>query len=128
MGIPYSRRCKRVAISTLAAETLAAVDGVDSAILIKEILMHCLRKDQVVKLVLYTDSKSLEEATDTSNSLAEKALTVEMAVLREHCEKGILDVKWLETKKQIADPLTKAGAPVCTLVSILASGSFESIM
>ena len=123
-----SRRCKRVAISTLAAETLAAVDGVDSAILIKEILMHCLRKDQVVKLVLYTDSKSLEEATDTSNSLAEKALTVEMAVLREHCEKGILDVKWLETKKQIADPLTKAGAPVFTLVSILASGSFESIM
>ena len=80
------------------------------------------------QLMLVTSQSRPEEATDTSNSLAEKALTVEMVVLREHCEKGILDVIWLETKKQIADPSTKAGAPVYTLVSVLASGSLESIM
>ena len=80
------------------------------------------------QLMWVTSQSRSEEATDTSNSLAEKALTVEMTVLREHCKKGILDVIRLKTKKQIADPSTKAGAPVYRLVSVLASGSLESIM
>ena len=62
------------------------------------------------QLMWVTSQSRSDVATETSNALAEKALTVEIAVLREHCEKCILDVIWLETGKQIADPLTKAGA------------------
>ena len=61
------------------------------------------------QLMWVTSQSRSDVATETSNALAEKALTVEIAVLREHCEKCI-DVIWLETRKQIADPLTKAGA------------------
>ena len=35
-------------------------------------------------------------------------------------------VRWISTKKQLADCLTKAGAPSAALQEVLASGEFDT--
>merc|ERR1712090_15945 len=75
-----SKKIKRVARSTLTAETLAAVEALDAAVVLKgavEEVMDC----SLPPVRLIVDNKSLCEAASTTNSVADKRLLVDISAL-----------------------------------------------
>ena len=116
-----SKKLKRVVRSTLGAETLAAVDAIDSAYLMSEILKEILsfRKEEKICMELYTDNKSLYDALHTSNLVSDKRLRVDMSALRELSDNGQVQFRWIESKNQLADVLTKKGASKMELLRVL---------
>ena len=120
-----SRKVKRVVRSTLAAETLAATDALDSAYLVSKLLADFLCEKKTREIELITDNKSLYEAVKTSNLLMDKRLRVEISSLREMVEKDMVNVKWVGAAEQLADALTKKGAPRNKLISVLKCGNLD---
>ena len=72
-----SKKAKRVARSTLTAETLAAVEAVDAACVLKNSLEEVLRKE-IPPIQLFVDNKSLHDAAMTSDVIADKRLMIDM--------------------------------------------------
>lgn len=63
-----------------------------------------------MKLVGYSDSKSLENAIKSNTNVQSRRLRIDLAVIREMKNEGtISDVCWINGKEQIADELTKEG-------------------
>ena len=75
-----SKRIRRIVRSTLSAETLSAVDSLDSAYLIMKILGEVIGK--TVSIDLFTDNKSMYDSICTTNYVLDKRLRVEIASLR----------------------------------------------
>ena len=119
-----SKKCNRVARSTLTAETLAAVEALDGAFLIKTILEETLSR-KLPAISLHVDSKSLFEATKTTNVIADKRLMIDMAALRELIERNQVEINWIPNERQLADVLTKAGANKRKLTDVLSVGRLE---
>ena len=116
-----SKKAKRVARSTLTAETLSAVEAVDNALCSKTILEETLRK-KIPPITLFVDNKSLYDTAKTTNSLMDKRLLIDMSALREMMDRGELVMKWIRAENQLADALTKAGADKRKLTDALSLG------
>ena len=113
-----SRRIKRIVNSTIAAECLVAVETAERCLLLKTIIKEVTGKD--AKTSIFSDNKSLVEAAHTTTQMENKRLQIDMGILREMLERGELDeLRWIDTKHQVANPLTKAGAPADYLLSII---------
>ena len=116
-----SKRIKRVVNSTLAAECLEAVNSAEICILLRSTLetFLCCPKNSI-KITIISDNKSLVDAAHTTTSVEGKRLQIEISILREMIQKGdINQFKWIETKYQVANPLTKIGASSEYLLNIL---------
>ena len=107
--------------STLTAETLAALEVIDAAHMVKKSVEEILQC-QLPPIHLYVDNKSLYDAVRTSNVLADKRLMVDMSALRQLAEREEIKVTWIKSEHQLADALTKAGADKQKLVGVLSSG------
>ena len=68
---------KRVARSTLTAETLVAIEAVDLALVLKRNIEEIL-KIELRSIHLMVDNKSLYDAVRTYNTLSEKRLIIDM--------------------------------------------------
>ena len=123
-----SKRIPRVVRSTLAAETLSAVDAMDSAHLSLKVLLEFLpeKKKREIMVSLFTDNKSLFDLVSTSNLTRDKRLRVDVAALREICEKGEAQIRWIDSMNQIADVLTKKGAAKTKLLDVLKKAHLTS--
>ena len=99
--------------SALTAETLA-LQVIDLAFMIKCLLLeisNLTMQNQILPIKCIIDSKSLYDVVYSSNNPTEKRLKVELCAIRESLEKGeIQSVKWVVSKDQLADCLTKQGA------------------
>ena len=100
--------------SALTAETLALQEVIDLAFMIKCMpleISNLSMQNQILPIKCIIDSKSLYDAVYSSNNPTEKRLKVELCAIRESLEKGeIQSVKWVVSKDQLADCLTKQGA------------------
>ena len=105
-----SRKLRRVVKSTLAAETLALVEGAEEAIYIAHIIKE-VTKTNDVQIHCFVDNKSLVDALQSYKQVDGKLSRVDMAALEEMLEKKqINSVSWIGTSSQLADCLTKRGA------------------
>ena len=121
-----SRRLRRVAWSTLAAETLALVEAVDAAIFIKNIVKEITNKDVPIKCMV--DNKSLERNLRSLKPVEEKGLRAYIGSIREKMTNGeIKKVEWIATNKQLANCLTKKGASSQGLINTLQGGKLDEI-
>ena len=120
-----SKKAKRVARSTLTAETFAAVEGLDSAIVVKQVMEEVLGR-RLPPIEIYVDNKSLYDAAKTTNTLAQKSLRVDMASLRQMLDRNEIKMFWIPTEEQIADVLTKQGVNREKLRSVLRRGSLAN--
>ena len=122
-----SIKLKRVARSTLAAETLTLIDGCDTSFFIaslaKEIIYPKFPKD--IAIEGYTDNHSLYETLKSTNSVLDRRLRVEISALREMCENNELSINWIEKQCQLSDVLTKRGASPRSLIDTLQKGKLE---
>lgn len=118
-----SNKLRRVARSTLAAETLALTDGCDAAFLITNLAKESglLKSDTVI--FAYTDNKSLFDCASTSSMVADKRLRVEISAIREMKNNKEMTIDWIPNDKQLADCLTKKGASTTKLTEALQNGN-----
>lgn len=126
-----SKRIKRVVKSSLAAETLAASEGIDNAMyvasLISELWNGSVDKKKI-PIEVVTDNLSLHNALKSNKQITDKRLRVDLAAIKEMLSrKEISRVKWVEGKYQLADKLTKAGASSSKLLDVLNDGQLKNI-
>ena len=110
--------------STLAAESLALVEGLESAELLKAQWNEIVKRE--VPIVCMTDCKSLLDAVKTTNTLDDKGLRIPMACLRQRFNNNEVCYVWVPTNLQLADCLTKAGASSALLREVLEQGKLPS--
>ena len=116
-----SKKAKRVARSTLTAETLAAVEAVDTAYMVKKIIED-ITTVELPPIELFVDNKSLFDTAKTTNVLADKRLLVDMAALRQMIEVKEVNINWVNSSLQLADAFTKAGANKQRLAEAISRG------
>ena len=116
-----SKRIKRVVNSTLAAECLEAVEAAENCLYLRSALEELLScKKGSIEISVISDNKSFENAVHTSTSVENKRLQIDISILREMIQTGdIHQFRWIETKYQVANCLTKAGASADYLLDIL---------
>ena len=105
--------------STLSSETLAVIEGVDSAILLQHQIQEIF--DFSPEIQVYTDSKSLHQAVHTSKVMTDKSQRIIISYLRQFVENNEISISWIEGNNQIADTLTKLGASPYQLREVLES-------
>ena len=128
--IAWSSKCiKCVVCSTLAAETLAGVESLDTAFLLSSIIGEILgnKKEKGIEMNLFTDNKSLFDAINTTNVILDKCLRVDVAALREMHEQNEFMLHWTECSQQLADALTKKGASKTKLLQALESSKLSLV-
>ena len=107
-----SKKLERKVKLTIAAETLALLEGAEYSVYLAHILKQLI-EGMEVKIQCYTDNKSIVEALQSTKKLSSPMLNIDTLILREFLEKGEIEpIKWVKGEKQLADPLTKLG--VCT--------------
>lgn len=124
-----SKRTRRIVRSTLAAETLAMVDGIDNAIYLASLYTELMTEKAnpiSLQIICITDCHSLLDAIMSTKQTNEKRLRLEISGIKElinNCQ--IVAVKWIETKSQLADCLTKKGASPLNLLRALETGAWR---
>ena len=118
-----SRKIKRVVKSTLAAETMALLEGTESCFLIKSTLFEILilsNDSNILRITAITDNISLYDAVHSTKTIEGKRLKVDTCTLRDMMQKKeIHNIEWIEADNQIADSFTKAGASTSKLIAAL---------
>ena len=107
-----SKRVRRVVKSTLAAETLAALDAAQAGVYISTLLAEVLNMTSTTFPVkCYVDNRSLVESLHSTKSVEDKHLRINMSVLRDMLStRSLSTVSWVKTSHQLANVLTKQGA------------------
>ena len=113
-----SKRLTRTAKSTLAAETIAMVDGTDAAIVTSKLLAEIIHNEKKsIPVEVITDNLSLFEAAHSTTSTTDRRLRIEMSIIRENMSRNQMKLKWVRTDHQLADCLTKKGSDPRKLVA-----------
>ena len=114
-----SKRIKRVVRSTLAAECLAIGSAADAAIHLQSTLRELFPR-LAAPIHIFSDNDSLVKSVHSSTSVEDKRLQIEVAVLRDMIkQQDVQEIRWIPTKLNLADSLTKAGANTAYLMSVL---------
>ena len=115
-----SRKIRRVVKSTLAAETLALIDAAEAGVYIKEVVKELINVP--MPIICLTDNKSLVDVIDSKKNVDDKRLRIDIAVLKDMLErKEISTIQWVSTTMQLANSLTKLGAPAGQLRAAVSS-------
>ena len=117
-----SKRIERVTKSPLATEISAVADGADLGFLVASMTQEIFNLSNIPSINVRTDSKSLKDHLGTDRVIKDPRLRVDTARLRQMTENGELLVTWVPGTKQLADCLTKKGAPNEMLKACLSSG------
>ena len=87
-----SNRVRRVARSTLAAETLSFADGMDTAQFVSQLTEEFQVIPPESTVTMITDSQSLFDASNTSTQIRDRSLSVEMSAICESKETGEISI------------------------------------
>ena len=119
-----SKKIRRIVKSTLAAEALSLIEGLNECYYIRSILAEMIPKtEQSVHIECFIDNKSLCQNIHSTKLISEKRLRLDIASIKESVNRGDVTISWIGTDKQIADCLTKAGADYHRLIEVLRTGN-----
>ena len=110
----FHNKFKRLERSNLAAEILELNEDCETALYLSQILAEILHLEQI-PITCITDNKIANSLTLTTDRL----LRVEIATIRQLCERKQVTLKWVEGKHLLSDCLTKRGAPPLRLQHVL---------
>lgn len=127
---PISWGCKkirRVVKSSLAAETLSLLSGVEESMYLRSIIGEVMNIDhQALPITAIVDCKSLVEAVNTTKMVEDKRLRIDLASIKECLDRGLLSsVRWCPGTRQLADCMTKKGASGHNLLKIFQTGLIQ---
>lgn len=112
-----SKRLRRTPKSTLAAETIAMVEGIESGFLSSKLLSEIIHNStKPVPVKAFTDCLSLYEAAHSTTAVTDRRLRIEISILREGLSRKEFELEWVKTESQLADCLTKRGSDPRSLI------------
>ena len=121
-----SKRIRRVVRSTLAGETLALTESMDTAIFLATLyseLSTGIADPKSIPITCVVDNKSLCEAVKSNKHVTERRLRLEISHIKELVNTNQIEqLKWSDTKRQLADCLTKRGASPIELLKAIENG------
>lgn len=124
-----SKRIRRVVRSTLAGETLALADGIDSAVFLAALYSELTTGDgthSILPIVCVTDNHSLLDAVKSTKSVTQKRLRLDISSIKELMHTGTIQhIIWTSTKEQLANCLTKVGTSALGLLRALREGEWQ---
>jgi Reverse transcriptase (RNA-dependent DNA polymerase) len=101
-----SFKSKRIARSSMAAETMAFADAFDAAFALKSDLVSIFGRP--IPLLILTDSKPLFDVIVSAKYTTEKRLMIDISAAREGFNRGdISNICLINSEDNIADPMTK---------------------
>ena len=119
-----SKRLRRAAKSTLAAETIAMVESMENGIYIRFLLNEMLSNSTAdIPVNCYTDNYSLFQTAYSTTSISDKRLRIELAILRETLSREDAILTWVRSEDQLADCLTKKGCDDQRLIARITQGT-----
>ena len=119
-----SNKIERIVKSSLGAETLALVEGADTAYYLSKLLSEIIIHRPIMKTIVrdcYTDSRSFCDNIPTNNPTSDRRLRVDMAATRQLIERDEIRVHWISKNDQLSDCLTKRQASPYKLMQTLRS-------
>ena len=123
-----ANKIKRKVSSTLGAETLALHDACDEAIYLNAILSETIFDSKHPRLKIFSviDNKSLHDNIHSTKQVQEKRLRINIAEIRRMLQDNdVSSIKWVESKLQLADVLTKRGVDPQNILHVIQMGSFK---
>ena len=122
----HSNKIKRVVRSTLGAETLSLCDGLEDAIQHRALLKELLNVNNFdLPILAFVDNKNLVESIYSTSLVENKRLRMDLGVIKETVKTKIVkSVSRCPGSIQIANPLTKRGAQINLLKTIMKLGKF----
>ncbi len=124
------RKLKRIVTSSSAAETLALNDGISELIFTKALLGEFFGVDRIseVPVHLYTDSKNVQKAVNSTAMVEDPRSRTEIAALKESLEKKEINALMrVDSKSMLANCLTKRGASSKGLMRVVQNGCVDSV-
>ena len=119
-----SHKIRRVVKSTVAAEGLALIEGIEDALYMEAILSELLSQGESrIPMEAFIDCKNLHDAIYSAESVGEKRLRIDVAA-KMLARDEICQVHLVSSNNQLANCLTKKGASSKRLMEIIKSGSF----
>ena len=122
-----SSKIRRVVNSTFEAETLALSDALDQALIIRHQLIRSTNlPTDLVRIECYTDCDDTVQAIHSTKQRAHigrcaiDIARIKQMIDREEVEK----VKWIDTRLQLADCLTKRGPSPAALIAAMQNAEF----
>ena len=104
---------------TLAAETMALLDGAEASIYVSYIISDIMNIERL-PIHCYVDNKSLVDSLYSSHQVDEKRLRIDLAVIDDMLQKSeITKVHWVDTTQQLANCMTKRGASSTRLMEAI---------
>ena len=124
-----SKQIKRIVRSSLSAETLGMSECLDSVIFVKMLYREMNFGDANkgdIDITLFTDSKSLINGIKSNKPVSEKRLRFDVNSVKEAVQNHQLQsVKWIDSKRQLADMLTKQGASCHAFYEVVMKGKLK---
>ena len=125
----HSKRIRRVARSSLAAETLGLSDTVGNGVYrwqwsLFELLPELLFNDPYcIPVEVMSDSKSLYGVLHSKKNVSEKCLRIDTVLLKEFIDnKSVTKIHYVPSQNQLANVLTKRTALSRELLNTLSKG------
>ena len=122
----HANKIKRVVRSTLAAETLALLEGLEEALYLRSVLGE-FNVGKLIPIIGYVDNKSLVEALYSTKLVNDKRLRIDLGAIKEMLNKEVEQIKWLPGSSQLANCLTKRGASGERLLTVFRTGQLGDI-
>ena len=118
-----SKIIKSIVSCTLAAETIAMMDGVESAIYISVLLKELHPQLNNIPTEIYTDNKSLHDALQSQKYVSDKCLKIENGALKEMLHKKVIkNINWVKKEHKLANSLIKIGGDISLPINTLIGG------
>ena len=122
-----SNKVKRVVGSTIAAEALSLLMGMDHAYYLRAILAEVLKKEQTeIKIISFIDSNNLYEAVFSTSLVEDKKLRCDIAQIQENVNKENVELRWVPGSEMLADCLTKKTASSAGLLEVLSTAKLKA--
>ena len=121
-----STRIKRVVRSTLAAETLSCTEACDTALYISNLIKEFYPNKHTIKVHVYTDCKSLLDASRNINQVTEKKTPIELSSIREMINNDEIQLHQVSSQNQLADIATKKGPSTAPITECLQEGQIPA--
>ena len=93
---------------TLAAETLALIEGAESGLLLAKVLRESFGLSTTIEC--FTDNASLVECANSDNMITDKRLRIDMGVVRHMILDREISITWVATHQQLSNCLTRKNA------------------
>jgi hypothetical protein len=103
-----SRRQATVAASTMEAEYIAGAEASNDILWLRNLLTELGMNLDLPTVMRIDNQSAIQLASNPSTHARSKHIDIKHHILRERVDKGILELEYIESKKNRADILTKA--------------------